>query len=416
MEYPGERPPSDDDGREEAAPRDDSPDRALRRLRSHLPVSPLPWHWHRRINRGTVVALAVLVVGGAVASVLAQRASDDAGDPPRGTGPPKELKGKLERLSLSEKTGQVVIAGFADPAAAGKEAALGGILVGAEDWAGSGRGVISRLRGAAGADAVPPLIVGVQEGGVHRAYGDLPPAETQVEIGARADPALAESWAAQAGAALGKAGFDLNLAPIADIATPDSPIGDRSFGDDPALVETLVRGAVRGCESTGLACALAHFPGEGGASDDTARGPATVSLDPASLASRDLAAFRAGFKAGAPATVLSLAFFAAYDPVTPGALSPSIATELLRDELGFTGVAITDDLTAGAIAAGVGAPEAAVQALAAGADMVLVDDPVAAAQARAAILAAAKRGSLSAERLEQAVGRVLELKRRVGLL
>jgi beta-N-acetylhexosaminidase len=141
-----------------------------------------------------------------------------------------------------------------------------------------------------------------------------------------------------------------------------------------------------------------------------------VSLDAASLDDRDLVPFRAAAEAKVPAVIVSLAFYAAYDPVTPGALSPSIATELLRENVGFEGVAISDDLTSGAVAAGLGAPEAAVQALAAGADMVLVDDAGQARAARDAILAAVKSGGLAGERLDEAVGRVLDLKRERGLI
>ena len=416
METPPERPPEEEtpaDG-EETPGRGDSSEAFLRRLRSQLPVSPLPWHWHRRINRGTLIAVVLLVVGGAIASVLIQRASDDEEGAAPAVEATKEVKERVGGLSLSQKADQVVIAGFDDPAAAEKQIAAappGGVIVGADD----GAGAASRLRRAAG-KGVPPLIVGVQEGGVYRAYPDLPPPETQIEIGDSADPALARSSAAATGSALKKAGFDLNLAPVADVATLDSPIADRAYSDDPALAASLVGAAVAGCESSGLACAVSHFPGEGAASDDTARGPATVGLDPASLEARDLGAFRAAFEAGAPATVLSLAFYAAYDPATPAALSPLIATELLREELKFKGVAISDDLTAGAIAGGIGAPEAAVQAIAAGTDMVVVDDPALATQARAAILAAAREGGLSPERLDQAVARVLELKKQLGLL
>ena len=144
--------------------------------------------------------------------------------------------------------------------------------------------------------------------------------------------------------------------------------------------------------------------------------PATVSLDPASLEARDLGAFRAAFDAGAPATVLSLAFYTAYDPIVPAALSPEIATDLLRGELGFEGLAISDDLSAGAIAAGLGAPEAAVQAIAAGTDLVMVDEPAQAGQARRAIVRALEEGGISEQRLDDAAARVLKLKKQLGLL
>ena len=116
-----------------------------------------------------------------------------------------------------------------------------------------------------------------------------------------------------------------------------------------------------------------------------------------------------------PAVVLSLAFYVAYDPVTPGALSPAVTTGLLRDALGFDGVAITDDLGAGAVRSGNSVPKAAVDALVAGADLVRVDAPEDQAGVREAIVAAVGDGTLPVERLQQAAARVLELKRARGL-
>jgi beta-N-acetylhexosaminidase len=238
---------------------------------------------------------------------------------------------------------------------------------------------------------------------------------TELEIGDTGDPAVAERSARESAAALKGAGFDINLAPVADVATIASPIADRAYGDDPAVVAPMVVAALSGCGAAGIACAPSHFPGLGGASADTALGPAMVSLDATSMRLRDLEPFAAAFGAGAPAVVLSLAFYAAYDPATPAALSPAVATDLLRGELGYQGVAITDDLSSGAIAAGIGAPAAAVQALAAGSDMVLVGDPAQAAAARAAILEASRSGAIPAARLDEAVARVLTLKQGRGL-
>ena len=114
--------------------------------------------------------------------------------------------------------------------------------------------------------------------------------------------------------------------------------------------------------------------------------------------------------------VLSLAFYAAYDPVTPAPLSPEVATGLLRDELGFEGVAITDDLGAGAVRSGYSVPKAAVAALAAGADLVQIDAPEdQAAGARGDRRRGRRRRALALERLQEAAARVLELKRLRGL-
>ena len=382
-----------------------------------------PSRWKRRLTRGLLALIVLVLIGGAVATVLVQRGADDRGSEAVAAAAPQAsapVRQALRGLSLPQKVDAVMVAGVADIAAAEaqlRKGQLGGVGIGPEAWAEGGSAGIARLRSAATAGGrIAPLIVAAQEGGSYRAYRDLPPAARELEIGEIADPALAERSARQAASALKRAGFDLNLAPVADVATIDSPIADRAYSDDPALVASLVAAALRGCQKGGLACAPSHFPGLGGASADTAQGPATVSLDSASLQERDVAPFAAAFEAGAPAVVLSLALYAAYDPVTPGALSPAIATDLLRGELGYEGVAITDDLSGGAVAAGIGAPEAAVQALRAGSDMVVVSDPAQAAQARQAVLDAASSAALSRARLDEAVARVLTLKRRLGLL
>jgi beta-N-acetylhexosaminidase len=208
----------------------------------------------------------------------------------------------------------------------------------------------------------------------------------------------------------------MNLGIVADVATIDSPVGDRAFSDDANVTAQLTAAAIRGCEEAGIACAVRHFPGLGAASGSTDAGPATVSLDSATLATRDLLPFEAAIAEGAPAVVLSHAFYAAYDPVTPASLAPEVANGLLRERLGFTGVAITDDLATGAIRATGGVRQAGVTALAAGADMLLVESPAEAEGVRDGLLAAVESGEVPEDRLDQAVGRVLELKQNLGLL
>jgi beta-N-acetylhexosaminidase len=129
-----------------------------------------------------------------------------------------------------------------------------------------------------------------------------------------------------------------------------------------------------------------------------------------------MAPFEAAVAEGVPVVMLSHAFYAAHDPVTPASLSRPIATHLLRDELGFTGVAMTDDLDAGAIRATSGVAPAAVAALNAGSDLLLVSSPEAVPAVREALLAAVASREIPPARLDQAVGRVLELKRAHGLL
>lgn len=362
--------------------------------------------------------LVALVIGAGLVALLQGDDSDEPDGSEVVAEAPAKVKRELGGLGIAQKADALVIAGFesSDQAARlARESRVGGILIGPEDWFSSfkGRTLLSRLEAqGAAAGRTPPLIVGRQEGGAYRSYRSLPPAEGQRQIGAVGDPARARAWAIRTGRAMAKVGFDLNLAPIADVATLDSPLSDRAFSDDPELVTALSAAAARGCRESGLACAMPYFPGLGAASQSTLDGPATVGLDATSLRSRDLAPFEAAIRQRVPALILSLALYSAYDPVTPGALAPAIATGLLRDELGYKGVAIADDLSLGILATGLAAPRAAVRAITAGSDMVVVSDGRQAAAARRAIAEAAESREIPRERLDEAAARALSLRQR----
>lgn len=320
----------------------------------------------------------------------------------------------LSTLGSKEKAAQLVLGAVAPAAKAAP--GIGGVLIGRRAWPGATAApeLIAGLHDAAG--PVPPLVAVHQEGGSYRELADLPPQAREIAIGDLGDTDLANRWAEETSAALAAAGFDLNLAPIADVATLDSPIADRAFSDDAAVVTAMTTAALRGCRRGGVACAPGHFPGLGAASDDTDSDPANVSVDAATLAGRDLVPFEAAIRLGVPAIVISHAFYAAYDPVTPASQSTLILDGLLRTELGYEGAAITDDLEAGAIRAGSRVGDAAVAAVAAGADMVQISDPDEVGEAVQTLTAAAGSGAISEQRLNDAAGRVLELKLGLGLL
>jgi beta-N-acetylhexosaminidase len=319
--------------------------------------------------------------------------------------------------SLEELVEGVMLVGFEGKEAKGALEGLdghayGAVLVGPANWAGKepGTKLVADLREQLGkGDGRAPLIVARQEGGVYRALADLPPELREIEVGDRGEPKLATEWGEETSKTLADAGFDLNLAPVADVAPLSSAIADRAFSDDPGAAARMTVAALEGCEKGGVACAVSHFPGLGSASQDTDQGPAPVGLDQQALATRDLIPFRAAFRAGAPATVISNGLYVAFDPVTPAALTPEIVTGLLRDDLGFDGVAISDDIGAGAIEAVTDPGDAAVEAVAAGVDLVQVADPGDVKRVRAALLAAAEEGELTRERLEEANGRIARL-------
>jgi beta-N-acetylhexosaminidase len=364
---------------------------------------------------------------------------EGSGGPAPGGEVPASVRDLVNRLSPEEKVDQILLLGF-DGSDAGaaivdelRRRQLGGVLVTDRNWVDPQQleALTGVIRSAGGeGDRIPPLIAAPQEGGPFRAFDGLPPAERPLDIGDSGDPGLAESSARDAASALRKAGFDLDLFPVADVATLDSPIADRAYSDDASVVAAMTAAALRGCEAAGIACAPSHFPGLGAASQSTDEGPATVSLDAASLRARDLVPFEAAFDEAVPAVVLSHAFYVAYDAVTPGSLSSLVTYDLLRGEMGFEGVAITDDLGAGAIKArgeaseaGGGGPRggsavtaAAIAALQAGADLLMISAPEDQAGVADAVIEALGTGDLSEDRLDEAVGRVLVLKQELGVI
>jgi beta-N-acetylhexosaminidase len=174
---------------------------------------------------------------------------------------------------------------------------------------------------------------------------------------------------------------------------------------------------VRAYRAQRLFGAAKHFPGLGAADQLTEVGPASVGLDLDDLRKRDLIPFRAAFEAGVPAVLLSSGLYAMNDFTRPASLDRSIATGLLRDELGFAGVAITDDLADPAISTSYSVPDAAVMALRAGADMLFISGSPGDQQAAyTAVLRAVERGRLSRRRLDEAVLRDLRAKWDYGLI
>lgn len=311
-------------------------------------------------------------------------------------------------MSVAEQAEQVLLLGFeGDPAAV--EDGLGGVLVRTEN----GVGAAKALTGIGG--DVPPLVVASQEGGIYRAFPELPPGEDELDIGNNGSPEAARNWSLATSEALVSAGFDLNLFPVADVATLDSPLAGRAFSDDPSAVAVLTEQALEGCEEAELACAPLHFPGLGAASQDTTAGPATVTPPVEVLSNRDLVPFRA-IAGSAPAIVLSLGLYPDFNAVIPAAMTEGIATDLLRDEIGFEGLAISDDLSSGAVSATFETPDAVVQALAAGTDLVQISRPEDAEGAAEAIEQAVENGDIPPERLAEAAERVVELKRELGLV
>lgn len=345
-------------------------------------------------------------------------------DAPKEASVPRSVSELARRLPVDQKVAQLFLFGFRgqDSNAAVfrqlRRLDLGGIVLGPENYTSPQQ--VTSLASEAAVTArnekhVPPWVMAAQEGGPFNAFFDLPPATAASRL---EDPAQAAREARQAGRALRPLGINAVLAPVVDVGlAQETALAPRTFSDDPGRVAAYAEAVVEAYRRTKVLSAAKHFPGLGSASQSTEEGPANVGLRLEDLAKRDLVPFRAAIGAGAPAVVLSHGLYATDDFVVPGSLSRKVATDLLRDRLGFEGIAITDDLADPSITALGSVPDAAVRAVKAGADMLQVSGPAGDQQAAyVAVLRAVRSGEVPRRRLDEAVVRVLSGKRDYRLI
>jgi beta-N-acetylhexosaminidase len=208
------------------------------------------------------------------------------------------------------------------------------------------------------------------------------------------------------------------LGPVIDVGLAEDPaVGPRAFSDEPDRVAAYTRGVIEAYRRTKVFAAAKHFPGLGSASQSTEEGPANVGLTLDELRRRDLVPFRAAIDAGVPGVIVGHGLYAADDFVTPASLSRRVTTGLLKRELRFEGIAIADDLADPPISALEKVPDAAVTALKAGADMLYVSGSTGDQQAAyVAVLRAVRSGEIPRARVDDALVRILSVKRDYGLI
>jgi len=214
-------------------------------------------------------------------------------------------------------------------------------------------------------------------------------------------------------------GFNMNFAPVLDInSNPNNPvIGDRSFGENPEIVSKLGVQAMKGMQSEGIIPVVKHFPGHGDTSTDSHTTLPRVENDMERLKNFELIPFREAIDNGVDAVMVAHILLSEIDPENPASLSSIVIGDILRDDLGFEGVVLTDDLTMGAITGNYEIGEAVVKSVKAGADVLLVchgyDREL---DAINALRAAVANGDITEDRLNQSVFRILELKRKYALV
>ena len=274
---------------------------------------------------------------------------------------------------------------------------------------------------AAAPDGLPFLVAADQEGGQFQAMGDGPTAfPGAMALGATGDPALAEAVGRAIGTELAAMGVNVCYAPVADVAvTERNPaLGIRSFGSEAAPVAAMVAATVRGIRAAGVAATVKHFPGKGAVEADTHHALGIVEHDRARMDAVELVPFRAAIEAGVE-LVMSGHF--AVPSLTgsedvPATLARPVMQDLLRDELGFEGVAITDALDMKALDQGPNQVLDVLAALRAGVDLLLLAvDPVGRERVTSGLRHAARRGLLDAAGIERSRARVTQLRRQLGV-
>ena len=366
------------------------------------------------------------------ASSAAPSPTAAASPAPTATATATATDGPLAGWSLEEKVGQLMMVGVdaQAPKQSSNEAVdthhVGNIFIAGRTTAGSQatQKVISSFTSKVGpgtTHATPMLVATDQEGGevqvlAGSGFSDIPSALDQSAQPRDQLVASARTW----GKELADVGVNMNLAPVADlvdIARPASnePIGrwGREYGHDAATVSSQAGAFAEGMQASKVIPTYKHFPGLGRVKDNTDTSAGVV--DSTTTRSADTAVsviFGAAIAAGAPVIMVSSATYSLIDPSAPAVFSSTIVTDMLRREMGFSGVVITDDVSAAVQVQDVSAGDRAVRAIRAGCDIVLASaDPTVAADMVKALIATARSDPAFAARVDESATRVLNLKK-----
>ena len=343
---------------------------------------------------------------------------------PEPTPTPDPVAEALAAMTTQEKVGQLLVAGIGgteageDGLQAIQDYQVGGVIL-------FGRNVESAQQLAdltnelktLNGDNTPLFLCVDQEGGrVDRMPPEVDDLSSAYDyIAAGGDPLERGKVLAAQCAAFG---FNLDFSTCLDIwSNPDNTvIGDRAYGSDPDTVTSAGLAVNQGLEQGGVIPVVKHFPGHGDTGTDSHVDLPVVDKTAEELQEFELIPFQAAIDQGTPCVMVAHILMTQIDPDLPASLSPKVVDGLLRQEMGYDGVVCTDDLTMGAISNTYGMGEAAVMAVEAGCDLLLVcheaDNLTA---ARDALLSAVDAGRISMERLDESVYRILSLKQEYGL-
>ncbi len=267
------------------------------------------------------------------------------------------------------------------------------------------------------ADFCPyPIFLAVEEEGGEVSCvskSDLAPdVGDMADIGGAGDPSAAQQAGSSIGGYLSTFGFNVDLAPVADVtAEENARIGKRSFGSDSNMVSSMVSSFVQGLQGSGVSACLKYFPGTGDVTENPQDGMAVTQKSLDDFAAADFPVYQAGIDAGADFVMVSqVSAPNVTGDNTPAALSEKMISEILRGQLGYQGIVITDAMNVKAVTEYYTSEEAAVKALQAGADMILMPEDFGAACD--GVLNAVNDGTLTEERINESLKRIFRVKLR----
>ena len=328
------------------------------------------------------------------------------------------VEAELKKLTLTEKIGQMTMIGIYgfdiddDSSWMLHQYHCGGIILFDRnmDTKSQVKQLVENLQNKS-EEKVPLFIAIDEEGGrVARMKNEIDPPPAQEEIGNSGDPESAKIWAEKISKELKSLGINVNFAPVADVGSPDT----RSFSNDAATVATFVDSAANGYESENFIYCLKHFPGIGKRLTDPHQEISSVDVSRDILDKEDLLPFKSIIDKHSPdkfMVMVSHLKYPAIDQENAATLSYNVMTNLLRNELGYKGIIITDDLEMGAVSNHNSFKDIGVNAVKAGADILLICHDYAHEQeVYLGILEAVQKGEISEERINESVRRILKVK------
>jgi beta-N-acetylhexosaminidase len=334
----------------------------------------------------------------------------------------KSVDETIRAMTPEQKIAQLLIIGFdghtlSDELRRSVTRGIGGVVFYAYnvESPAQAKQVIAAIREASG--PITPFVAIDQEGGiVHRLRFGVPVIPSNMALGATRSHELARRAGRAVGSGLRDLGFTMNFAPVLDVLSDhrNAAIGTRAFSDDPGLVAELGSAFIEGQNEAGIISVAKHFPGQGGVREDTHKTLPALDAPIGTLRRRELVPFEDAFQHGLGAVMTAHIALPqiAETPTTPASLSRRVLQSVLRDELRFDGIVITDALQMKALESEADRVEVALRALNAGADMILNAGTAAEReQIYEGLLAAYRSGRLRRTRVDRALRRILTAKR-----